>query len=51
MYMVLSFSQLSVKEVKDWALEDMTIITVRIIKPIVFKTEMNFHVPAFKLGW
>lgn len=51
MYMLLSFSQLSVKDVKDWAFEDMTILTVGIIKPIVFKTEMNFHFPAYKLGW
>lgn len=49
-YMLLSFSQLSVKDVKDWAFEDMTIITVGIIKPIAFKTEMNFHFPAYKLG-
>lgn len=41
MCMILSFPAPSVKDAKGCAFEDITIITVEIIKPVDSQTEMN----------
>lgn len=49
-HMILSFLGPSVKDAKDCIFEDITIITVEIIKPVASKTEMNLSFLAAKLG-
>ena len=48
--MILSFFRSSVKDAKDCIFEDITIITVEIIKPVASQTEMNLSFLASKIG-